>query len=60
MKWLDCFIKSMDKSLSKLQETVKDNEAWCATVHGLKELGVTERMNNNIRDLEFECRSVYF
>ena len=50
----------MDKSLSKLQETVKDNEAWCATVHGLKELGVTERMNNNIRDLEFECRSVYF
>ena len=36
------------------------DEAWCATVHGLKELGVTERMNNNIRDLEFECRSVYF
>ena len=57
MKWLDCFIKSVDKSLNKLQETVKDNEAWCATVHGVTELNITEWMNNK-RDLEFECRSV--
>ena len=60
MRWLDIITDSMAMNLSKLQEIVKDNEAWCATVHGLKELGVTERMNNNIRDLEFECRSVYF
>ena len=39
MRWLDVMTDSVDMSVNKLQEIVKDRETWCATDHGVSRVG---------------------
>ena len=48
MRWLDGIIDSMDLSLSKLQEMVKDRRTWRAAVHGVTKSWTLNNSNNQV------------
>ena len=55
MRWLNSIIESMDMSLRKLQEIVRDRETCRTSVHGVIELDTTKQLNNNTSGLALWC-----
>ena len=49
-RWLEGITDAMNMNLGKLQETVRDGEAWSAAIHGVEKSQTTGGLNNNNKD----------
>ena len=57
ISWLDGVVDSMDMSLSKLWEIVKDRDAWHAAIHGVSKSRT--QLSNNKKKATLECSETY-
>ena len=58
MSWLDAIIESMDMSLSKLRETVKDRKAWHAVIYAKSQIGLSAEQQQQLYNMGNICCSV--
>ena len=55
MRWLDSITFSMDLSLSKLQEIVRDREVCCGAVHGITKRWTLLPIQSMVKEISLEC-----
>ena len=60
IRWLDGITDSMDMNLGRLQEMVRDREAWGAAIHGVSSQTQLEQLNNNSKTTHYYSAQCFY